>query len=304
MKHAAAWCMGILVTGLLAAATPAQAQVAGKLAQIKASRSMVIGYRPDYPPFSYALPDGSITGYGIEVCQKLVKAVENQLQTPLTVRYKPVNNKQRFGAVADGGIDLECADTTNTRQRREKYGVAFVAPYFVTGVRVLVRADSGVNTLADLRGKTLAYSAGTTSEEIAKKNANGWGANVQACGPQDTDCLRDLESRKVQAWMMDDIALQAARATSKNPQAFKTIGELMSVEHLAIMYKAGDAPYTKVLDEAMRTLMQGRQVRGIYGRWFEQPIPSAGVNLQIKPSQLLLRYMTHPSADVGEYVVY
>ncbi|MDO5652584.1 MAG: amino acid ABC transporter substrate-binding protein [Brachymonas sp.] len=298
----------LLLTSLLSFvgltfAQPGLAQNAGKLAQIRDAKTLVIGHRPDFAPFSYVV-DGSLRGYGVDVCQKIVRALEQQLQTPLEIKYKPVNNQQRFDAVAKGEIDLECADTTNTRERREKYGVDFLAPYFITGVQVLVRKDSGITSTSQLQGKKLAYTAGTTSEEVAKKYSATWGVSVSGCGPLDGDCMRDLAEKKVDAWMMDDIALQATRAASKNPEDYILIGGLLSVEHLAIMYKAGDAEFSKTLNSIMNRLMRSREIRQSYATWFERPFAPLNTNLQMPPSNLLLNYMRHPSPEVGEYVVY
>lgn len=271
------------------------------LDKIKSTQTLTIGYRADYPPFSYAAPDGRIIGYAIDSCARIVGLMGKKLGMDIKLRYIPVTYSERMEAIRTGRIDLECADTTSTQERRKEFNVAFLSPYFITGKHMLVR--SGIKKIADLKGKTLAYTANTTSGDISKRHASIWGVQVQACGPAASVCFKELEEGKIDAWMSDDITLLASRAASATPEQYRTLGDRISVEPLAPMYKAGDAELTAQLDAAMRQFMLSGEGRAIYRKWFEQPIAHKKINMQMPPSTLLQRHMRRPSSDVGAYRV-
>lgn len=280
----------------------ASATYAGELLdKIKSTQTLTIGYRADYPPFSYAAPDGKIIGYAIESCERIASIMAKKLGLNLKLRYVPVTYNERMDAIRTGAIDLECADTTSTLQRRKEHHVAFLSPYFITGKTMLVR--SHIRQVADLKGKVLAYTLNTTSEAISKRHAPLWEMQLRACGPEASVCFKELEEGKMDAWMSDDITLLASRATSTQPDQYSTVGDYISVEPLAPMYKAGDAELTAQLDAAMRQFMVSGEGRTVYRKWFQQPIPYKKINMRMPPSSLLLRHMRHPSSDVGAYAV-
>lgn len=288
----------------IAAGYSAPAQAGPLLDKVRSSKTLTIGYRPEYPPFSYTMTGGQVTGFGVEVCQQIAQQLEHKWGIKLQLRYLPVSSKQRIPAVQDGTIDLECADTTNTKERRDKFGVAFLSPYFVTGVRVLSHTRSGVAQPEALRGKTVIYPADTTAEIIAQKYQPLWQFKPRICGPQFADCMKELENGTADHWLMDDIALQTGRATSTKPNSYRSIGKLLSIDHLAVMYKGGDREWTTQLNAAMNHIMTSGEGRKLYRKWFEQPIPPQNINMNLRPSPLLLRYMNRPSPNVGEFVVY
>lgn len=278
---------------------------AGKLLdKIKSTQTLTIGYRPDAPPFSYTAPDGKVIGYAIESCEQIAAIMGDNLGIKLKLRYVPVLYFERMGAVQAGTIDLECADTTSTRQRREQYGVSFLSPYFITGVRILAHARTDIQTERDLKGKKLAYTVNTSSEAISKKQAALWGVAISPCGPDNENCFRQLERGSVDAWIADDITLQISRANSGSPTQYIAVGKLLSIEPLAPMYKAGDPELSNQLETAMRQFMTSGAGRTVYQKWFEQPMAHKGINLKLHPTPLLQKYMRRPSSEIGEYVVY
>lgn len=287
----------------LLVATPA-AHAGSVLDKITTTKTFTIGYRPDYPPFAYTAPDGRIVGYAIDSCNQIASIMGKNLGIELKLNYIPVSNSERMQAVSSGRIDLECADTTSTSERRKRYGVSYLSPYFITGAGMMAHKRSGVNSIEDLKGKTLAYTASTTSEEISKKWAPAWGVKARPCGPEIAACFKELSEGKIDVWMFDDIALQSSRATSASPEQYTSIGKLLSIEQLAPMYKAGDAELTAQLEAAMRQFMISGEARKTYRRWFQQTIPHKDTNMSLPPTQLLQKYMRRPSSDIGEYVVY
>lgn len=288
-------------TLMVGAVIPAQA--GALLDKVRSSKTLVIGYRPDSIPFSYKLSNGEVTGYSIEICQKLAGVIEKELGVELTLKYVPVLSSTRMQAIQQRQIDLECASTINTKQRREQFGVAFLSPHFITGTRILSRADAHIETEKNLQGKKLIYPANTTAAAVVDKYKTIWGFQPQVCGPTFSDCMKVLSAGQADGWIMLDIILQSHRATSNQPNKYQLVGKMLSIEHQAIMYRADDAEWGKLLNAAMLKVMP-TEGHKLYHKWFQSPIPQYNINIGLRASPLLMRYFRHPSPEISEYQLF
>lgn len=149
-------------------ALPVQAQTAGTLKKIKDSGSITLGHRESSIPFSYYDDQQQVIGYSHELMLKVVEAVKTELKLPnLQTRLMPVTSQNRIPLVSNGTVDLECGSTTNNLERQKQ--VAFSNSIFVIGTRLLTKKTSGIKDFADLSGKVLVTTAGTTSERLILK---------------------------------------------------------------------------------------------------------------------------------------
>jgi glutamate/aspartate transport system substrate-binding protein len=147
---------------------PMAAQAAGTLQKINESGTISIGFRESAPPFSYLSADRQAIGYSVDICVKITEAIKRELKrSNLTVKYVPVSSSSRISALTSQEIDLECGSTTNTAERRKQ--VDFTIPTFMAATRLLVREESGIKSIFDLSGKTVAATQGTSSEQFFKE---------------------------------------------------------------------------------------------------------------------------------------
>ncbi len=134
----------------------------GTLAKIKKAGSVTLGVRDGSVPFSYLDDKQQYQGYSIDLCMKVVTALQKHLgMSELKVVMSPVTSANRIPLMANGTIDLECGSTTNNLERQQQ--VAFAPTMFVIGNRILAKKSSNIKTLDDLRGKTLVATAGTST---------------------------------------------------------------------------------------------------------------------------------------------
>ena len=297
----------LAIPTLAALCTPASANTdtdTDTLEKIRASGEIVLGYRPDAVPFSYTVAGAAEpVGYAIDICKNLVLAIQRDAQLPtLRIKYLPVDNKERFPAVADGRVDLECGDTTNTRERREKLNMAFSVPYYIAGTRMLVRTDSNITRIEDMGSKTIVTAKGTTSAQIVKEKEVALMIKIKLLECDETpQCFDMVAQRKADAWLMDDIMLYSSRAASSDPQAFAVVGKFMSIEPLTVMMRKSDTGLKKLVDAEMKKMVYNQQVAGLYKKWFESPIAPLGINLRIPMSYLLRDSLKFPSDNIGDY---
>ena len=164
---------GLLVLGIALSALSAQ-ELTGTLKKIKDTGTITIGHRDSSIPFSYYDDKQQVVGYAMDICMKVVDAVKAELKMPnLKVALNPVTSATRIPLIANGTIDLECGSTTNNLDRQKQVG--FTNTYFVTANRYVAKKASNIKTLADLKGKTVVSTSGTTNikwltEENGKQN--------------------------------------------------------------------------------------------------------------------------------------
>jgi len=291
-----------LATGLASLATPALAGT-GTLDSIRSSGELVIGYRSDAVPFSYDLPGAKQpVGYAIDICKQLAEVLKKELKLKdLTLRYKAVDSKQRFPAVAEGQVDLECANTTNNRERRDKLGMAFTIPHYIAGTRMLVRKDSNIERVDDLGGKRVITTKGTTSAPLIKAKAQDLSLNIKLLEcDDDQQCFNAVDKRQADAYLMDDILLYSFRASAPKPEDFAVVGKLLSIEPLSIMMSKKDPALKKFVDVEMARLIRGGEVAKLYKQWFESPIPPKGANLNVPMNYLMRDSLKFPTDQVGD----
>ena len=255
-----------------AAATGAFAQANDTIAKVKASGEITMGVRDSSGALSYTLGDGKYAGFHYEMCQRIIANLEKTVGKKLTVKYLPVTSQNRIPLVQNGTVDIECGSTTNNAPRQKD--VAFALTTYVEEVRIAVKANSGITSLAQLNGKKIATTTGTTSVQLLRKHerANGVDFN-EIFGKDHSESFLLLESGRADAFVMDGQILAGNIATSKSPADYKIVGEVISVEPIAIMLRKDDPAFKKVADDTLRDIMKSGEIAKIYDKWFVQPIP-------------------------------
>src|SRR5688572_23903703 len=171
MKRLAVAFVALLSLPFAAPAWSADA-LDGRLKKIRDSKSIGIAYRTDASPFSFE-ENQQVTGYSIDLCRRVVGAIERQLGiSELKIRWVPVTSQTRFDAVAKGQADMECGASTVTLERMKT--VDFSSFIFIDGTGLLVKASLSANALTDLGGKKIGVISGTSNEralnEAMKRN--------------------------------------------------------------------------------------------------------------------------------------
>ena len=256
----------------LFATTGAFAQGADTLAKVKASGVVTMGVRDSSGALSYTLGDGKYTGYHVEICQRILANLEKAVERKLEVKYQPVTSQNRIPLVQNGTVDIECGSTTNNATRLKD--VAFLPTTFVEEVRIAVKANSGITSIAQLNGKSVATTTGTTAVQTLRKNERATGIDFkEVFGKDHSDSFLLLESGRADAFVMDGAILAGNIATSKNPADFKMVGDVLSVEPIAIMIRKDDLAFKKIGDDTVKEMMKSGEVAKLWDKWFMQPIP-------------------------------
>jgi glutamate/aspartate transport system substrate-binding protein len=285
-----------------ALAAPVSAQE-GTLQKIKQSGSITIGHRDASIPFSYYDDRQQPVGYAVDLCLKIVDAVKAELKMPrLDVKYQLVTSANRIPLMANGTIDLECGSTTNNLARQEQVG--FTITHFVTANRWIAKKAANIRSLADLKGKTIVSTAGTTNiKQITEINGQqNLGMNIISANGH-AEAFQMVETGRAVAFVMDDILLYSLAAQSRSPGDYAISPVALSVEPYGIMLRKGDAAFKKVVNTAMTKLYKSGQINPIYEKWFLKPVPPKGINLKVPMSDQFKRVVANPT-DSGDPAAY
>jgi glutamate/aspartate transport system substrate-binding protein len=283
----------LALAAMVLATGAAYAQTSDTLKKIKDSGVVTMGVR-ESSGLSYTLGDGKYVGFHIDVCTKVIADIEKQLGRKIETKYQPVTSQNRIPLMQNGTIDIECGSTTNNATRQKD--VAFAVTTFVEEVRIAVKANSGINSIAQLTGKTVATTTGTTSVQTLRKHERANGVDFKELyGKDHADSFLLLESGRADAFVMDGSILAANIAKSKNPADFKIVGEVLSVEPIAIMMRKDDPAFKKAVDDSIKAQIKSGDMAKTYDKWFLQPIPPAGAKVGLPASEATKAAWANPN---------
>jgi glutamate/aspartate transport system substrate-binding protein len=274
---------------LLALAAVAGLAMAGvahadTLKKIKDSGAVTMGVRESSGRLSYTLGDGKFAGFHVELCQRVLADVQKQLGlAKLDIKYTPVTSQNRIPLVQNGTVDIECGSTTNNATRQKD--VSFAVTTYVEEVRIAVKANSGITSIAQLAGKKVATTTGTTSVQHLRRHERGANVNFEEVfGKDHADSFLLLDSGRADAFVMDGQILAGNIASAKNPADFRIVGEVLSVEPIAIMIRKDDPAFKKAVDDSLKAMMKSGDIAKVYDKWFMQPTPPNNVRVGLPAS--------------------
>ena len=278
-KHFAALVLSAVALGLTSLAQ------ADTLAKIKSSESVTMGVRESSGALSSALGDGRFAGFHVEVCERALSDIQRQLGlSRMSVKFVPVTSQNRIPLTQNGTIDIECGSTTNNATRQKD--VAFAVTTYVEEVRIAVKANSGITSINQLNGRKVATTTGTTSVQHLRRHERATGVNFEEIfGKDHSDSFLLLESGRADAFVMDGSILAGNIANAKTPSDFRIVGEVLSVEPIAIMMRKDDPAFKKAIDDSIRRMMKDGSLAKLWTKWFESPIPPRNVRVGLALSE-------------------
>jgi glutamate/aspartate transport system substrate-binding protein len=288
--------IGLAFAAMLCASHADADELTGTLRKIKETGVINIGYRDSSIPFSYLDDNQKPIGFAIDICLKIVEAVKKELKLDkLTAEFNPVTSSTRIPLLANGTIDLECGSTTNNPDRLKQ--VAFTNTHFLTATRFISKKASRLNSIEDLKGKTVASTSGTTNiRQLTEANAaRNLGINITPA-KEHAESFLMVETDRAVAAVLDDILLASFAAGSKEPEAYVISSDAFSKpEPYGIMLRKDDPAFKKVADDATAALYQSAEGQKLYAKWFLQKIPPKGLNLSVPMGAELKKAFAKPS---------
>src|ERR1700683_4667873 len=283
------WAGGLLLAACLVASAASAQSNGGEglrppLANIKKTGVVRLGYRESSPPFSFLDQANRPIGYSLELCEAVVDEIGVEVDDAnLKIEYVKVTSDDRIPAVVQNKIDLECGSTTANAERARQ--VAFSPLMFVAGTKLMVPKASGISGAADLKGKTVMVTKGTTNEQamhaVDKKLSLGL---TIVTSPDHEQSYQMLSDGKADAFATDDILLYGLIARHKSQDKFRVTGDYLSYDPYGIMFRKGEPELNAVGERAFRKLGTNHDLLPLYNKWFVSRLPTGEkLNVAISP---------------------
>ena len=278
--------LALLATGAVQADT---------LSKIKEAGAATMGVRESSGVLSYTLGDGKYVGFHVDVCTRVLGDVQKKLGlAKMDIKYQPVTSQNRIPLVQNGTVDIECGSTTNNATRQKD--VSFAVTTFVEEVRIAVKASSSITSIAQLNGRNVATTTGTTSVQLLRKHERATGVDFkEVFGKDHADSFLLLETGRADAFVMDGQILAGNIAKSKNPADYRIVGEVLSVEPIAIMIRKDDPAFKKAVDESIMAMIKSGDMAKAYDKWFVQPIPPSNTRVGLPASEATKAAWANPN---------
>lgn len=287
------------ITLALAVAGCAFTVQADTLQKIKSNGAVTMGVREASGALSYSLGDKYV-GFHVELCQRALTDIQKQLGLPrLEVKYQTVTSANRIPLLQNGTIDIECGSTTNNAVRQQQ--VSFAVTTYVEEIRIAVKTSSGIQSIAQLAGRKVATTSGTTSVQLLRKHERAHGVDFQEIfGKDHTDSMLILTSGRADAFVMDAQVLAGNIAQNRGSADYRIVGEVLGVEPIAIMLRKDDASFKNSVDNTLRAMMKSGEMAQLYDKWFTKPIPPTGTSLGLPASRATLAAWASPNDRPAE----
>lgn len=278
-----------------------QVRAEDTIGRIKSTQSITIGARESSGALSYLVGGtGEYTGFQVDICRRIVSDLRAKLALQkLDVKFVGVTAQNRIPLLVNGTIDIECGSTANTLARQRD--VAFSYTTYVEETRVAVKTASGIDAVEKLAGKKVVSTTGTTSVQTLRRNVRVKDLGMDTVlGKDHSDSFLLLDADRVDAFVMDRQVLAGLIANSRTPTAYRILSESLSLEPVAIMIRKDDPVFKKVVDEAIAALFSTGDINKLYDKWFRQPIPPAGVSLNLELSPTTAEAWAKPNTRATE----
>ena len=227
--------------------------------------NIVIGTKFDQPGLGLRNPDGSMSGFDVDVAKFVAKELG---YTEDQIEWKESPSGQRENLIANDQVSYIVATYSITDARKEK--VDFAGPYLITGQSLLVRADTtditGAESLANNK-KLCSVSGSTPAQRIKDKYP---GVQLQQYDTYSA-CVEALKNGAIDAVTTDEVILAGYAAQS--PGVFKVVGKPFSEEKYGIGLKKGDTDMRTKINDALAKMEKD----GAWKAAFEKNLGPAGI---------------------------
>jgi polar amino acid transport system substrate-binding protein len=231
---------------------------AGTIEKIKERGALIAGVKDAVIPFGYIDAEtNQLVGFDIDICRAIAKNLGVEL------KLKPVTSATRIPMLAQGSIDLAAATMTHKFAREDS--IDFSITYFMDGQKILVKKDSGIKSVADLAGKKVGTSKGSTSEKNIKEAQPECNVLSFEGYPQ---AFLALRQGKVSAVTTDSGILVGLKNSAPDPEDYVIAGDFIAAEPYGLGLPENDSDFRDLVNRTLVDLWNTGEYLKIYNKWF------------------------------------
>lgn len=279
--------MAIGVLLIVCTRCAAEVQQTDTLAKIASTNTITLGYQDDAFPFSWQ-DENAPAGYSIDICKNIVDALKTKLQLKnLKVEWVKANTASQFVLIKNHMADIMCIPAFYSPHRHRSS--EFSLPFYFSSTRYLVRKSKGNDNLQALSGHSVLVKSGTIYvEQLQRINAtNALGLNIHLDNNNIT-AFNELKNGEYSALISSTVLLKGMIAQTPNPENYELSDIALSAPLPAgLLIPLNDCKFKEFIDSTLFSLLTSRDFITLYNKWFQSPIASKSINLNIPMSDNL-----------------
>ncbi len=230
--------------------------VAGDLAGIREPGSLTFAMSGQYPPFNFVDESNQLTGFDVAVCSDIARRLGLQPR-PISIAWDGI-----IAGLLAGKYDLICGSMAITEQRLRT--VDFSAPYYRSGAQLFVPRGSSATSAADLAGKRIGVTLGTTYEEWVRGNLPQVQVRTYKGVPA---MVLEAATGRIDGFVTDRIV--GAMAIEEKHAPIRPAGPLLYEERMGIALRRGHAGLRKAVNSALEKMRADGTYHQISLRWLK-----------------------------------
>ncbi|MFN6219161.1 MAG: amino acid ABC transporter substrate-binding protein [Aphanizomenon sp.] len=226
--------------------------------RIKSRGQLVCGTNGELPGFSFVETNGKYKGIDVDICRAIAAAV---FDNPDAVEYRNVNTKERFTALQTGEVDILSRNTSWTFSRATSQGLDFAPVVFYDGQAVMVRKNSNIKSVQDLKNKAICVQTGTTTEQNLADQMRKRGITYKSVVFEDVNVtFATYAEGRCDAVTTDRSGLVSRRTTLPKPEDNVILDDVLSSEPLAPAVAKGDTKWSDIVKWTVYALIKGEEL--------------------------------------------
>lgn len=250
-------CLGLATLALGGAAQ------ADQVDDIKARGELVCGTLGTSQPFSFQ--DGAtrqLVGYDVDVC----KLVADKLG--VKVNYKLLSVAARVPELNEGRVDILAANLGYSPDRAQQ--IAFSHAYYVSPQKLLVRQDSGLDSVEALNGRRVGATKGSSSEREIKRILDK--SQVIGYGDSSATYLA-LQQKKVDAQFASELVLARLVLQSPPTAPVRVIAKSVFDESWGLGVRKSEPRFLETVNQALDEAEASGAAAKLFDKWFGPETP-------------------------------
>ena len=273
------WGLIVALMGVALAGNAAVAQsLEGRLKTVQETATLRIAYRTDSRPFAYLDPQGKPIGYTIELCERIARSIERQLDLPsLAIKWVQVDTRTRFESIISGAADLECGSTTISLSRLKM--VDFSNLIYAESTGMLVKAGRGLFNFDSMVGRKIGVVPGSTNANAIRDQLKQRKFEATLVDyPDREEGIAALGRGAIDGFATDKLVLLAL-AQAANMRDYTLLPDDLSFEPFGIMLPRGDWAFRLAVNTGLARVFRSGEIIEIYTKYFSTlaPRPSAWI---------------------------
>lgn len=232
------------------------------LEDIKTKGKIVLGMDDSFPPMGFRDANNELTGFDLAVATEVANRMGVELEAVA------IDWSQKENELNTGNIDVIWNGFTVTEERKEAMEMTFA--YMKNRQIIVVMADSDVNSLADLAGKSLALQAQSSAEDALNDSPEFKGTLKEVIAlNNNADALRDLEIDGCDAVLMDEVVANYYVTTGSD---YRVLDESLADEEYGIGCRKGAAALRDEIEAQLSAMAADGTLASISNEWFGKDV--------------------------------